>query len=63
MCSKHPKYTGKKEPKNVCPECLVVRLKYMELHSRHTFFKPTQVVPSKKEYQRHPKHKKPYDDE
>lgn len=62
-CPKHPKYTGRREPKFACAECYQVRFEYMKYHPRHQFIRPDQVIPSEKVYKRKPKHKKRYDEE
>lgn len=54
-CSKHPKYTGKKQPTNECVECLNI---YIKLHSApRAPIKPTKVIKDKIKYTRKSKHK------
>jgi len=54
-CDKHPKYTGKKEPKNGCVGCLNL---YLKLHKKPRLpIKPTKIIKDKTKYNRKKKHK------
>ena len=54
-CDKHPKYTGKRQPKYQCWDCLSV---YFKLHSApRAFHKPTKAFKTAKDYSRKSKFK------
>jgi len=54
-CEKHPKYNGRKEPKNGCVGCLNF---YFALHKTPRVpIKPTKVIKDKSKYTRKIKHK------
>jgi len=54
-CEKHPKYSGKKEPKNGCVGCLNI---YVALHKVPRLpIKPTKIIKDKSKYTRKKKHK------
>lgn len=55
-CTKHPKYTGKRQPKQQCLDCLNF---YFKLHSApRAPIKPTRLFKDVKTYTRKNKHKK-----
>ena len=53
-CSKHPKYKGRKEPKNGCLECLLM---YIRMPSFRAPIRPTKIIKDKSKYTRKKKHK------
>jgi len=54
-CDIHPKYRGKKEPKNGCVGCLNL---YLKLHKKPRLpIKPTKIIKDKSRYTRKNKHK------
>jgi hypothetical protein len=54
-CDKHPKYTGKRQPKYQCWGCLDL---YIKLHSApRSPHKPTKTFKTAKDYTRKSKHK------
>jgi hypothetical protein len=49
-CEKHPKYGGKKQPKNGCVGCLNV---YFAMHKTPRMpIKPTKIIKDKTKYSR-----------
>ena len=53
-CEKHPKYNGRKEPKNRCVGCLKL---YLALHNKPRLpIRPTKVIKDKTKYNRKKKH-------
>ena len=55
-CKKHPKYTGKRFPKNQCVDCLNYYIKLGKMR-RGTMPPPTKVFKDKTKYNRKRKHK------
>jgi len=54
-CEKHPKYKGKRKPKNECPGCLAF---YLLLKNKPRVLPmPTKVIKDKSKYNRKKKHK------
>jgi hypothetical protein len=53
-CDKHPKYTGKREPRANCEKCLSF---YFVVNKNRAPIVPTKVIPDKTKYSRKEKHK------
>jgi hypothetical protein len=54
-CPKHPKYKGKRPPKNICPVCFKI---WALLAGRQRVgVKPTKIMKDRTKYSRKAKHK------
>lgn len=56
MCSKHPKYTGKRAPRSGCGECLKIYLEKRKTKTR-VILPPNKVHRDKTKYTRKKKYK------
>lgn len=54
-CRRHPHYRGKGPVPPDCAQCLKTQ---QQLAAPRVFVRPTKVIPSKKAYARHAKHRK-----